>query len=243
MLDVFVGVVASGGEPPCPAPSGAPCAMAMVGESCSGGGHDVSQLPEDGTQHVRTESDTRELPVVLGKHRRIEIFDCHRSCPGCRHGVADHGSGKRGSNAHSEVQSLVSCLWTIPAQGWARRDSNPHLTAQEAAAVVLQLRTPIGTQEILHATILSSAGPRLAAPPATWDCLRPLQPPTQETKKAARVIRRRPSRDKRWNAAYVLTSGSEPRRHARMLNCLAFLAPWRGPANQHDGLAAMAGAR
>lgn len=38
-------------------------------------------------------------------------------------------SGPRGLNAHGEVRSLVFLPWTIPAQGWARRDSNPRFTA------------------------------------------------------------------------------------------------------------------
>lgn len=99
------------------------------------------------------------------------------------------------------------------------------------------------SRDTLHprgrATILSPTDRVHANPSARCDWQ------FQETEKAAWDIRRRPSRDERWNAAYVPTSGSDPptRGSPKLAIRPAFSAEFRGPANQHDFLDAVAGAR
>jgi hypothetical protein len=100
------------------------------------------------------------------------------------------------------------------------------------------------SRDTLHprgrAPILSPTERVFANPSATCDWQ------FQETEKAAWDIRRRPSRDERWNAAYVPTSGSEPPMRScspKLTKRPAFSAELRGPANQHDFIVAVAGAR
>jgi hypothetical protein len=66
----------------------------------------------------------------------------------------------------------------------------------------------------------------------------------RETKKAARVLRRRPSRDERWNAAYVPSSGSEPPMRTgrpKLARRRDFSDGFWGPTHRHDVSDAAAG--
>lgn len=129
----------------------------------------------------------------------------------------------------------IMIIHLLSGGGAWSRTTYPHGNGFTDRRVSRDTLHPRGRTRLLPPTVRVHASPSATC---DWQI--------QETEKAAWVIRRRPSRDKRWNAAYVPTSGSEPPMRTgspKLAIRPAFSTELRGPANQHDILPAVAGAR